>query len=323
MPSLKSLLDGIKPIIENIIAWTKDNPELTKTIVLIAGAIGGLMVVLGPLLIMLPGLVVAFGLLTGPIGLVILAITALIAAGVLLISHWEDIKATAQLFADKLGETWGRIQNDVGLLVGSVGDFFGQLPGRISGALGGVIDTVIQWAKDLAIQAALAALGFWEGFKSMFFGSPKSKVALAVEQMTVDVTKTMVDFTKKARFLGFDLGQGLTQGAKRGLSGSADTFKKAAEEARRALYKVMETPFFYYSEATGFIIKAPPEPTLPSWYYPPEPMGYPFTTNIPPREMSFAQSVNVNIQRASFRNREDIDYFADQIGLRVKQRGRF
>jgi TP901 family phage tail tape measure protein len=59
LPIVKDLLDAVTPIIRKLIEWMKANPQLTQGLVIAAAAIGGLMFVLGPLLLMLPGIVIA------------------------------------------------------------------------------------------------------------------------------------------------------------------------------------------------------------------------------------------------------------------------
>ena len=102
LPILKDLVSSVKPIIENIKNWMAENPGLTKTIIIAVGAIGGLLAVLGPLLIMLPAIIAGFSLLLGPVGLVILGITALIAIGILLWKNWDKISEMAK-------KIWGTI----------------------------------------------------------------------------------------------------------------------------------------------------------------------------------------------------------------------
>lgn len=111
LPKLSELLEKIKPIIEKIIDWISRNPKLFSTIVIIIGAIGGILLVVGPLLIMLPGLIAllpmlgaAFTAMLGPIGLIILAIAAAIAIGILIYKNWDKIK-------EKAKEIWGAIKN--------------------------------------------------------------------------------------------------------------------------------------------------------------------------------------------------------------------
>lgn len=100
IPVLENLIRAVTPIIEKIRLWVEENPELTKKIVLVVGAIGGLLVVLGPMMIMLPGIIAAVSglgvvltILTGPIGLAIAAIVGLIAIGILVWKNWDKIIA--------------------------------------------------------------------------------------------------------------------------------------------------------------------------------------------------------------------------------------
>ena len=84
-PVLEDLVKKMTATIQKIRAWTEAHPELTKFITLAAVAVGGLMLVLGPLLLILPGIAtaigavgVAFTIATGPIGLTAIAIAAVI-----------------------------------------------------------------------------------------------------------------------------------------------------------------------------------------------------------------------------------------------------
>jgi len=99
IPMLTNIVEKIKPIIDKIIDWGEKNPKLAQTIIMITAILGGLMMVLGPILMVLPGIIAAvpilgavFAALTGPIGLAIAAVVALIAIGVLLHKNWDKIK---------------------------------------------------------------------------------------------------------------------------------------------------------------------------------------------------------------------------------------
>lgn len=78
--------------------WAEAHPQLAKWLSIVAAGIGGVMLVVGPLLIALPALIAGVGALgaviavaTGPIGLITLAVTALVAGAVLLWRNWEAV----------------------------------------------------------------------------------------------------------------------------------------------------------------------------------------------------------------------------------------
>ena len=128
------LLPMITPIIEKLNELAQKfqalDPETQKTIVTIAGiaaAIGPLLVILGTLGSAIAGISAAMPVMgavmaaiTGPIGLVVIAITALIAIGVALWKNWEEIKAKAQ-------EIWGAIKTKLSEDLDDVTTRFGKL----------------------------------------------------------------------------------------------------------------------------------------------------------------------------------------------------
>lgn len=109
-PILTNLLQEINPIIERFIAWAEANPELLKNITLVAGGIAGLIAVVGTLGMILPSIIGGFTalgsaiafLVSNPIGLIILAIIALIAVIVEVVKHWDTIKEVVL-------NVWGKV----------------------------------------------------------------------------------------------------------------------------------------------------------------------------------------------------------------------
>ncbi len=95
LPILKQIVDSVLPIIERIQAWIDEHPVLVKQLLILVGVLGTFAAVLGPILLMLPTLITSIGILTGPIGWVVLAIMGLITVGTLLWQNWDLIKEKA------------------------------------------------------------------------------------------------------------------------------------------------------------------------------------------------------------------------------------
>jgi len=91
MPIISQFMSSISNVVNKVKDWIDTHPELAKQLTIIIGAIGALALVLGPILIMLPGIAILFGALTGPIGLVVIAVMALAAAGIWLWQNWDKV----------------------------------------------------------------------------------------------------------------------------------------------------------------------------------------------------------------------------------------
>lgn len=98
VPILTDLVARVTPVIDTVAEWIENNPQLAKTIIQITGVVGALALVLGPLLVMLPGIISAVGvlgtvftILAGPVGIVIAVIAGLITIGILVKRHWAEI----------------------------------------------------------------------------------------------------------------------------------------------------------------------------------------------------------------------------------------
>ena len=107
VPAMNNLVWAIEPIIEKVATRVEQNPTLSTNLILVAGWVTGLVAVLGTLWLVIPSVIwwvtalgTAFTFLTAnPIGMTIVAITALVAGGIWLVKNWDEVKA-------KLMEIW-------------------------------------------------------------------------------------------------------------------------------------------------------------------------------------------------------------------------
>ena len=152
-PVITDFAEKATTVISKVSAWTEANPGLTKVIVLVSAAIGGLLVVLGPLAMMLPGLIAlapmvgaAFHVMLGPFGLITLAITGLIALVAGLVIAWKrdfggirDITAKIlQTLLDGFISFMRQFAKPMDFLI----DTFNRLTGKSIPSLSDALDTL-------------------------------------------------------------------------------------------------------------------------------------------------------------------------------------
>ena len=100
LPVIQKLLETIQPIINKVVDWINANPELVSKILLVTTAITWLIFVVSSLATTIPTITTAITVMTGPIWLVIAAITAL----------WVAYATNFWWFRDFVNETWQQIQ---------------------------------------------------------------------------------------------------------------------------------------------------------------------------------------------------------------------
>lgn len=150
---LTPLVTMVTDFITKMAEFAKNNPTLTQTIVIVAGAIGALLAVfiaLMPIITAISALAGVLGVSFSAVALPILAIIAVIAAviaiGVLLYKNWDTIKA-------KAGEIWEAVKD----AFGGLGDKMAQFGHDIIQGLIDGIKNKIQAVKD-AIKSVTEAI---------------------------------------------------------------------------------------------------------------------------------------------------------------------
>jgi TP901 family phage tail tape measure protein len=186
-PALTQLMDAMKPLVQ----WlTNLSPEGQKTILVVAGiaaAIGPLMAVLGPIITVIGSVVGALGALnaamaggatgigilttafpalgtaitviTGPIGIAVAAIAALVAGGVLLYKNWDTIK-------EKVSEVWESVKTTISNAANAVVEFLKQWGPLILVAITGPIGLLVYAVATHWDQIKQFTLQVWEAIKN-------------------------------------------------------------------------------------------------------------------------------------------------------------
>lgn len=196
LPVVMELAQKIQPVIENIMTWISENESLVEKIVIGTAAVGALLLILGPFLIVLSTLpaliggvtaalglvstaVTAFGtvltfLAANPIVLIIAAIAAIGVAIYLLIKNWDEVKETLLWTWDLLKERFGVfVENIVNMVSNFTSNILDKIKGFVDAYIGfwsGLFEKVgniLKTAIDLYVS-------FWTGLFNTVIGAIQS-----------------------------------------------------------------------------------------------------------------------------------------------------
>lgn len=157
LPILKAMAQNISGVISKILEWTKEHPKLTSAIIKFVAIAGGVMAILGPLLIILPGIIAAIPILAAVFSPLGLAITACVIAGAAIIAQWEEMKEGLDVIWDAL-KTFG----------GWVVDYYVGCWTLLKDLLQGALDFILGWHKMWFKAGEKIFTAFWDGLKSVW-----------------------------------------------------------------------------------------------------------------------------------------------------------
>lgn len=177
MPALKRILDALAPILESVGKWVQENPALTATLVTIAGAVGSLLLVLGPLLMFIPMIASGFSIAATAIGGIIPVFSGIISAIVAAISAVSaPVIAVGALIGAAI---YMIVQNWEGIVEGldvvwdavvAAGEWVVGVLSQVWDSIVGVFEQGWQWISDILTQIGDAIGGLFGGIADFFGG---------------------------------------------------------------------------------------------------------------------------------------------------------
>lgn len=197
LPVLKSMIAHIKPILEKWADWIKANPELTEKLVFTTAAIGGLAIVLGPVLMSLGSILTMFttgavlvkgfgtaiaslfGVGTvgaGAAGLLGIAavLGALVGAGGLLV-HFND---TVYEFINNIAPDWAIALDTIGGTLEDIWNWFDKITDKMAEATAGMLHWFDStFGKDFKAPSPFSPISFISPARSMRFTPTASNIA--------------------------------------------------------------------------------------------------------------------------------------------------
>lgn len=185
MPYIRAFVEKIQELLTWFSNLDSSTKKIIATVALVVAAIGPLLIGIGKLLIFVgqimtfwPKIVTAFGAvkgamlaLSGPVGIVIAIITALVAAGVLLYKNWDTIKEYASTIWEAIKEKISGVVEGIKSVIASIGEAFTGIGEFISGAFE-TICNVVQVGIMLVVEVIKAYVNLllipwkfiWENF---------------------------------------------------------------------------------------------------------------------------------------------------------------
>ena len=218
LPTLEPLVEKLRDAVTGVVAWAEQNPQLTNTILMITGALAAFLVVAG-------GLAIVAGLLmilTTPIGLIVLGITALIAALVALWLNfdqvskwcsevWTSMCTTISSWIDTL-KTWVTtkwnemvtwVQTKTSEMITKVVEFFSNLPYKIGYWLGETLVKLNDWGNNMW-NYLVENVPVWIENVVTFFSELPSKIWTWLLDVIAKVVEWGSDMADKAKKVGGD-----------------------------------------------------------------------------------------------------------------------
>lgn len=151
LPLATDIIKQIQPVVTSIANWVRENQELTKKIILVTGAIAGIVAVVGTLGLVILPLISAFKVvavviaaLASPIGIII-GLLAVIGTSIAYIAlnwaqHWDNIKWAVGKAVDWISE---KLNGAKSILAG-FGNFFIGIAEGIANSWVRAVNTIIK-----------------------------------------------------------------------------------------------------------------------------------------------------------------------------------
>lgn len=120
MPLAREIVSKIQDIVDWLNALDDSQKETILKIAAVVAAVGPALIIIGKvvtgigsIISVASGLIAAIGALNAPIVLIIAGLTALVAAGVWVYKHWDDLKEGARQLGEVFSKVWSDIKKNV------------------------------------------------------------------------------------------------------------------------------------------------------------------------------------------------------------------
>lgn len=197
---LLPVMSKVVDVVGKFVGWLA---QLDPRVLAVIGAVAGVVAVLGPLLIivgkvafaissimsLMSTLGITFAALAGPVGIVIAVIAALIAIGILLYKHWDEIKAKALELKDNVVNTFNNLKVAVTQIFNNIRAVLSTIWAGIKTVITtaaqliysltiGRFQLILSVARDIFNSLRSVAASAWNGIKSAMVSPIESAKSL-------------------------------------------------------------------------------------------------------------------------------------------------
>lgn len=249
-PALKKAVEWVGKLSK----WISNlNPKVLEIITIVAAVLAALapvLIVLGKISTGIGAVIKMFGMLTGPVGIAIVIIGALVAAGILLYKNWDTIKAKATALFNQLKTTFNNIKTAITTawnnIKTSVSNTVNAIKTKITNAFNTVKSTITNTFNAIKTTAKTV----WDNIKSSITGAvDKAKTAVKDKVTTIknDLSSAWSTIKEKASAAWTTIKEKIVspfESAKEKISGIVSKIKGWFPISIGNIFKGLKTPHF-------------------------------------------------------------------------------
>ena len=242
MPALREVVGGVQSVVDWLNSLDEGTKETILQVALVAAAVGPVILVIGKIITGIGGLITAVGTITSAIGtvtgvlagvtapmiLIPVAIAGIIAAIVLCVKHWDEIKEAASTAATVIAQKWDefkiKIKEIWDTTVANIKTAVNNMKTNVSNVFNAVKTDVVTKVTDLKTKA----ISTFENLKSGIREKANS-IKESIMGAFTGAVEYITSLPRKALDWGRDIINGLVDGIRNAIGNVTQVMRDVAD----------------------------------------------------------------------------------------------
>lgn len=212
VPALEAIVKKASEVLRWVAELDGKQQKLIVTILGVVAAISPLASMISKVSTLFKGASSAIGFISSPIGMAVLAIGALVAAGITLYKHWDELKAYAAQLKENLSSNFESAKESVVGAFQTIITWAGELPARVANGILEQLGLAVSAAQELG-QGVINKI-------AEFFGQAKQAGSDLISKVSEGISEA---FNSIKEFLA-GIGSAIVDGIWGGISGAIGQF---------------------------------------------------------------------------------------------------